>query len=103
MLKNIRLIKCFDIKENEENFGQGDHSAASEPYYFDASYRLVKIDFAIPVDENGKCMLTTENADNEIKKHANNPLKWQCYSHCEPLTIAEANAIVTLKELKKTH
>ena len=41
LLKNIRLIKCLDIKENED-FGVGVHSAASEPYYFDASYRLVK-------------------------------------------------------------
>ena len=46
LLKNIRLIKCLDIKENED-FGEGVHSAASEPYYFDASYRLVKIDFPI--------------------------------------------------------
>ena len=53
------------------------------------------IDFPIPVDENGKCMLTT---DNEIEKHTNKPLKWQCYSQCKPLTIAEVNAIVTLKE-----
>ena len=74
MLKNIRLIKCLDIKENED-FGEGVHSAASEPYYFDASYRLVKIDFPIPVDENGKCMLATENPDNEIEKHTNKPLK----------------------------
>ena len=97
LLKNIRLIKCLDIKENED-FGEGVHSAASEPYYFDASYRLVKIDFPIPVDENGKCMLTTENPDNEIEKHTNKPLKWQCYSQCKPLTIAEVNAVVTLKE-----
>ena len=97
LLKNIRLIKCLDIKENED-FGEGVHSAASEPYYFDASYRLVKIDFPIPVDENGKCMLATENPDNEIEKHTNKPLKWQCYSQCKPLTIAEVNAIVTLKE-----
>ena len=52
LLKNIRLIKCLDIKENED-FGEGVHSAASEPYYFDASYQLVKIDFPISVDENG--------------------------------------------------
>ena len=97
LLKNIRLIKCLDIKENED-FGEGVHSAASEPYYFDASYRLVKIDFPIPVDENGKCMLITENPDNEIEKHTNKPLKWQCYSQCKALTIAEVNAIVTLKE-----
>ena len=97
LLKNIRLIKCLDIKENED-FGEGVHSAASEPYYFDASYQLVKIDFPIPVDENGKCMLATENPDNEIEKHTNKPLKWQCYSQCKPLTIAEVNAIVTLKE-----
>ena len=41
-------------------------------------------------------MLTTENPDNEIEKHTNKPLKWQCYSQCKPLTIAEVNAIVTL-------
>ena len=35
-LKIIRLMKCLDIKENED-FGEGLHSAASEPYYFDAS------------------------------------------------------------------
>ena len=43
-------------------------------------------------------MLTTENPDNEIAKHTNKPLKWQCYSQCKPLTIAEVNPIVTLKE-----
>ena len=43
-------------------------------------------------------MLTTENPDNEIEKHTNKPLKWQCCSQCKPLTIAEVNAIVTLKE-----
>ena len=31
-------------------------------------------------------------------KNTNKPLKWQCYSQCKPLTIAEVNAIVTLKE-----
>ena len=42
--------------------------------------------------------LATEIPDNEIEKHTNKPLKWQCYSQCKPLTIAEVNAIVTLKE-----
>ena len=57
LLKNIRLIKCLDIKEKED-FGKRVHSAASEPYYFDAAYQLVEIDLPIPVDENGKCMIT---------------------------------------------
>ena len=76
--------------------GKRVHSAASEPYYFDAAYQLVEIDFPIPVDENGKCMITNiiTNPDIEIKTH----LKWQCHSQCKPLTIAEVNAIVLLKE-----
>ena len=44
---------------------------------------------------------STENPDNdldnEIEKHKQT-LKWQCYSQCKPLTIAEVSAIVTLKE-----
>ena len=98
LLKNIRLIKCLDIKEKED-FGKRVHSAASEPYYFDAAYQLVEIDLPIPVDENGKCMITNiiTNPDIEIKMHIE-PLKWQCHSQCKPLTIAEVNAIVLLKE-----
>ena len=95
LLKNIRLIKCLDIKEKED-FGKRVHSAASEPYYFDAAYQLVEIDLPIPVDVNGKCMITNiiTNPDIEIKTHLN----WQCHSQCKPLTIAEVNGIVLLKE-----
>ena len=100
----LRLIKCLDIKEKED-FGKRVHSAASEPYYFDAAYQLVEIDLPIPVDENGKCMITNiiTNPDIEIKKHIE-PLKWQCHSQCKPLTITEVNAIVLLKRrISKTH
>ena len=42
LLKNIRLIKCLDIKENE-GFGEGVHSAASEPYCTCYYYRQCPI------------------------------------------------------------
>jgi len=41
--------------EGKEDFGGGCHTASAEPYYYDAAYQLVKRNYAIPIDENGKC------------------------------------------------
>ena len=55
----------------------------------------MKRDYAIPIDENGKCIvanvISTDNKTNE-------PKKWECCSECKPLTEAEVDAIVVLKE-----
>ena len=38
-------------------FGVRCHMPSSEPYFYDPAYQHVKRDYAIPIDENGICMV----------------------------------------------
>ena len=85
-----------------EDFGEGCHTASTEPYFYDSAYKPVKRDFALPIDECGKCVLADEIvADSKISKcsRKNHPMKWACTSECKTLTDDEVHAIVELKEL----
>ena len=72
LLKTTRVINAIQITGSED-FGVGCHTASSEPYFFDASYQHVKRDYALPIDENGKCMVALE-----IKTYSSKsgPKKW---------------------------
>ena len=43
-----------------DDFGEGCHTASTEPYLYDSAYNPVKRGFALPVDEYGRCILATE-------------------------------------------
>jgi len=57
----------------KEDFGEGCHTALTEPYYYDAAYQLVKRNYAIPIDENGKCVVAKEIPSKPEKKTGKTP------------------------------
>ena len=85
LLKTVRTIQSMQIS-GADDFGDGCHTASTEPYFYDSAYSHVKRGFALPVDEHGKCILATEiTIDNKSGKHhrKQHPMKWACASECK--------------------
>ena len=85
LLKVIRTIQSMQIK-GAEDFGEGNHTASTEPYFYDSAYKPVKRNYALPIDECGKCILVDEIIpDNKSSKCSgkNQPMKWVCTSECK--------------------
>ena len=79
-----------------DDFGEGCHAASAEPYFYDSAYKPVKRDYALPIDEYGKCVLAREiTTDSKTSKckHKNQPIKWACTSECKIPTDDEVCAI----------
>ena len=91
-----RLIKNLKI-DGKEDFGEGCHTASTEPYYYNTAYKLVKRDYTLPIDENGKCVVANEILPEDEKEDGKHPMKWECSSECKPLTETEVDAIVSLR------
>ena len=72
LLKACRLIKRLKI-DGKEDFGEGCHTASTEPYYYDTAYKLVNRDYALPFDENGKCVVANEILPEDEKRTGNTP------------------------------
>ena len=53
LFKAVRCIKSMCINE-QKDFGDGCHTASTEPYFYEVAYQLVKRDTPIPVNELGK-------------------------------------------------
>ena len=53
LLKSIRMVQslCITCKED---FGEGCHTASTEPYYYDPAYQLIDRHPVLPVDDNGR-------------------------------------------------
>ena len=83
-------------------FGEGCHITASEPYYYDSAYHPVKRPSAIPINENGTCVVANEisNPENDsTKSKGGQPTKeWNCHSECKVITDTEVSAIVHLRQ-----
>ena len=98
LLKTTRAVNSLVIK-GRDDFGDVCHTASSEPY--DSAYQLVQRAFAIPIDENGRCVIANEISSSESesskRKGKQQPVKWSCSSECKPVTEAEV-AIVHLKQ-----
>ena len=71
--------------------------ASTEPYFYDAAYSPVKRNYAIPIDEYGKCTLAKLVCTDEKGGTKTPPMKWECTSECKSLTDCEVNAILGLK------
>ena len=76
LLKTIREVNALKLEENDILVGHGYHTAGSEPYFFINSYTYTKQLEAIPVDLNGRCVITEEIGDRD--KDTMRPLKWKC-------------------------
>ena len=91
LLRSIRYIQSIPIKQRED-FGISCHSRSTEPYFYDSAYCPVKRVSPIPINENGACVIANDLDPDGKKK------RWECTTECKPLTDAEVDAILTLKE-----
>ena len=99
LLKTVRTVQSMQISDAED-FGEGCHTASTEPYFYDSAYKPVKGDYALPTDECGKCVLASEIiADSKTSKcnRSKQPMKWACTNECKIPTDDEVHAIVELK------
>ena len=101
LLKTVRTVQSMQIS-GAEDFGEGCHTVSTEPYFYDAAYKPVKRDYALPIDEYGKCVLAKEIIAERTKtskhNHKNQPIKWVCTLECKIPSDDEVHAIVSLKE-----
>ena len=102
LLKTTRAVQKLNIK-GRDDFGEGGcHTTASEPYYYDSAYHLVKRPSAIPVNENSTCVVANEisNSENDsTNSKGEQPTKgWGCHSGCKVITDTEVAAIVHLRQ-----
>ena len=89
LLKTTRAVQKLKIK-GPDDFGEGCHTIASEPYYYDSAYHPVKKPSAVPIKENGTCVVANEisNSENDsTKSKGGQPTKqWNCHSECKVIT-----------------
>jgi len=52
---------------------------------------------AIPIDENGKCVVGKEIPSKTETKDREHPIKWECSSKCKPRTETEVDSIVSFR------
>ena len=101
LLKTTRAVQNLKIK-GRDDFVEGCHTIASEPYYYDSAYHPVKRPCAIPIKENGMCIVANEisNSENDsTKTKEDQPYKqWNCHSECKVVTDTEVAAIVHLRQ-----
>ena len=79
------------------DFGESRHTASSEPFFYDQSYRMLKHTPSIAVDDNGRCVIAEEEGERDRK--TDRPLKWKCTAECKLPTSNEAQRIVAVKVL----
>ena len=90
----IKVINAMEISDN--NLGEQYHTA-SEPFFNDQSYCLVKYTSPIAVDSSGRCVVAEEIGDRDPK--TNQPLKWKCTSECNFPILRERKCITNVKRV----
>ena len=79
------------------DFGESHHTASSEPFFYDQSYRLVKHTSPIVVDNDGRCVIADEVGQRDSKTER--PLRWKCTAECKLPSSNEVQCIVAVKAL----
>ena len=99
LLKTTRAVQKLNIK-GRDDFGEGCHTTASEPYYYDSAYHLVKRPSAIPVNKDGTCVVAKEISNSENTNYKGEPATkgLECHSECKVITDTEVAAIVHLRQ-----
>ena len=95
LLKCIRSVNVLTMTATD--FGESCHTASSEPFFYNQSYRLVKHTSPIVVDNNGRCVIAEEVGQRDSK--TDRPLKWKCTAECKLPTSNEAQCIIAVKAL----
>ena len=87
---------------DKNDFGDGCHMARTEPFFYDSAYKLVKKEYALPIDTNGRC-ITAKNVciSDEIPRYSTKkpPMKWECSSECKILSDILKNDVYTIIDL----
>ena len=70
---------------------------ATEPFFYDSAYKLVKKEYALPIDTNGRC-ITAKNGAHPMKFQdiQLSPMKWECSSECKILSDSDVCTIIDL-------
>ena len=75
LLKTTRAVNSLNIK-GRDDFGEECHTASSEPYFYDSAYQPVQRAYAIPIDENGRCVANEIGSSEHEGKGKQQPMKW---------------------------
>ena len=65
MLQAARLVQSMELTDKND-FGDGCHMTSTEPFFYDSAYKLVKKEYALPIDTNGRC-ITAKNGAHWMK------------------------------------
>ena len=62
--------------------------ASTEHFFYDSAYKLVKKEYALPIDTNGRCITAKNGRSDEIPRYSAKkpPMKWECSSECKILS-----------------
>ena len=84
---------------DKNDFGDGCHMANTEPFFYDSAYKLVKKEYAMPIDTNGRC-ITAKNVctSDEIPRYSakESLMKWECSGECKILSDSDVCTIIDL-------
>ena len=84
---------------DKNDFGDGCHMVSTEAFFYDSAYKLVKKEYALPIDTNGRC-ITAKNVctSDEITRYSAKkpPMKWECSSECKILSDSDVCTIIDL-------
>ena len=99
LLQAARLVQSMELTDKND-FGEGCHMASTEPFFYDSAYKLVKREYALPIDNNGRCVIAKKVVctSDEIPRYSAKepPMKWECSSECKIITDAEVCTIIDL-------
>ena len=59
LLEAARLVQSMELTDKND-FGDGCHMTSTEPFFYDSAYKLVKNEYALPINTNGRC-ITAKN------------------------------------------
>ena len=97
LLKTVRDINALKLTCSDLLHGERNHSSSSEPYFYDTSYTHAKLSGPIPVDLQGRCVVTEEIGDRDAV-HLR-PLKWKCTKECRLLGTDEVDLVLRIKSV----
>ena len=96
-----RAVQKLNTK-GRDDFGEGCHTTASEPYYYDSAYHPVKRPSAILVNEDGTCVVANEISNSRTdstNSKGEQPTKgWECHRECKVIIDTEVSAIVHMRQ-----
>ena len=96
LLQAARLVQSMELTDKNDF---SCHMASTEPFFYDSAYKLVKKEYALPIDTNGRC-ITAKNmcTSDEIPTYSAKepPMKCECSVECKILSDSGVCTIIDL-------